>query len=115
MPSSCRSILLKQPSGGFIDRVIPAARERGIGVIGMKVLGAGNFIFPDAGLLPETLFRFALSQDVDIIIAGCTTPDEARALAQAGTLPAMDQEEQDSLVETIRPYANRLAFYRGVI
>lgn len=101
--------------GGFKSRVIPAARERGIGVIGMKVLGAGNFIFPDAGLVPETLLRFALSQDVDVIIAGCTTPDEARALAQAGTLPAMDREEQDRLVNTVRPYAKRLAFYRGVI
>jgi len=70
---------------------------------------------PDDGIFPETLLRFALSRDVDIIIAGCTTPDEARTLAQAGSLPGMDQEEQDRLIKTVRPYAKRLAFYRGVI
>lgn len=102
--------------GGFISRVIPAAREQGISVIGMKVLGAGNFIFPDAGLTPEALVRFALAQDTEIIIAGCRTPDEARALAHAGSLPGtMDQEDQDRLVQAVRPFAERLAFYRGVI
>lgn len=102
--------------GGFIDRVIPAARERGIGVIGMKVLGAGNFIFAESGLLPKTLIRFALAQDVDLVIVGCSTPEEARALAQTGSLPGtMDQDEQDRIVGFVRPYAERLAFYRGVL
>ena len=36
--------------GGFSDQVIPAARERGIGIIGMKTLGAGNYIRPGSGL-----------------------------------------------------------------
>lgn len=102
--------------GGFISRVIPAARERGIGVIGMKTMGAGNFISPDKGLGPENLIRFALAQDTDIVIAGCSTPNEARALARAGAVAEkMDQETQDRLVETVRPYAEQLAFYRGVI
>ena len=70
--------------GGFIDRVIPAARERGIGVIGMKTMGAGNYILPEAGLSPENLIRFALSQDVDLVIVGCSTTDEARLLARIG-------------------------------
>ena len=102
--------------GGFLDETIPAAREQGVGVIGMKTLGAGNFIFPDAGLTPEILFRFALAQDTDLIIVGCGTPAEARALAELGENPApMGEEEQDGIVELIRPYAERLAFYRGPI
>ncbi len=102
--------------GGFLDRVIPAARERGIGVIGMKVLGAGNYLFPDAGLTPENLIRFALSQDVDLIIVGCSTPEEARLLAQWGKNPKpMANEEQELLIEAVRPYVERLAFYRGVM
>ena len=56
--------------GGFLDRVIPAARERGIGVIGMKTLGAGNYILPGSGPRPESLIRYALSQDVDVVIVG---------------------------------------------
>jgi aryl-alcohol dehydrogenase-like predicted oxidoreductase len=101
--------------GGFLDRVIPAARERGIGVIGMKVLGAGNFLYPDAGLTPEKLIRFALSQDVDLVIVGCSTPAEAELLARLGREPSpMESDEQERLVETVRPSAGQLAYYRGV-
>jgi aryl-alcohol dehydrogenase-like predicted oxidoreductase len=102
--------------GGFLDRVIPAARERGIGVIGMKVLGAGKYLFPNAGLSPERLIRFALSQDVDLVIAGCSTQHEVQILARQGNEHTpMEEEEQRRLVETVRPYADRLAYYRGVI
>ena len=101
--------------GGFSDRVIPAARERGIGVIGMKVLGAGSYLSRESGLSPEILVRYALSQDVDMVIAGCSTPDEARLLARLGREHTpMDEEDQDRLVRTLRPYAEILAFYRGV-
>jgi len=102
--------------GGFIDSVIPAARERGIGVIGMKTMGAGMYIHPEAGVSAENLIRFALAQDVDMIIVGCSTADEARFLAgmNSGISP-MKQNEQDLLIETIRPYAHRLAYYRGVL
>jgi aryl-alcohol dehydrogenase-like predicted oxidoreductase len=102
--------------GGFLDRVIPAARERGIGVIGMKTLGAGNFIFPDAGILPDTLVRFALAQDTDIVIAGCSTPGEAQQLARAGrNREPMSDDEQSRVIGAFRPYARELAFYRGSI
>jgi aryl-alcohol dehydrogenase-like predicted oxidoreductase len=102
--------------GGFIDQVIPAARERGIGVIGMKVLGAGKFLFPDSGFSAENLIRFALSQDLDMVIIGCSTPGEAQFLARLGKeYKPMEEEEQDRMVQSVRPYAERLAYYRGVI
>lgn len=102
--------------GGFMDRVIPAARERGIGVIGMKVLGAGAYISRDGGFSPGDLIRFALSQDVDIVISGCSTPNEAEFLArQEKEFTPMDEDEQAAMVEEIRPYAEPLAYYRGVI
>jgi hypothetical protein len=82
----------------------------------MKTLGAGNYIHPESGLSPETLIRFALSQDVDIVIVGCSTADEARFLARIGQEhTTMSDEEQARLIETVRPYAPRLAYYRGVI
>jgi aryl-alcohol dehydrogenase-like predicted oxidoreductase len=102
--------------GGFTDTVIPAARERGIGVIGMKAMGAGHFIFPDAGILPDTLVRFALAQDTDLVIAGCSTPGEANQLARAGrNADPMGDDEQSRVIDAFRPYATRLAFYRGII
>jgi aryl-alcohol dehydrogenase-like predicted oxidoreductase len=102
--------------GGFSDQVIPAARERGIGVVGMKCLGAGNYIHPESGLDPETLIRFALSQDVDLVIVGCSTPHEARFLSRIGQeYVMMGEEEQTRLIETVRPDIHQLAYYRGVI
>ncbi len=102
--------------GGFLDRVIPAARERGIGVIGMKTLGAGNYILPGSGPRPESLIRYALSQDVDVVIVGCSTPREAYLLARTGKdFQPMSEEEQARIIGTFRPVAERLAFYRGVI
>jgi alkanesulfonate monooxygenase SsuD/methylene tetrahydromethanopterin reductase-like flavin-dependent oxidoreductase (luciferase family) len=82
----------------------------------MKVLGAGSFLYPESGLSAESLIRYALSQDVDLVIAGCSTPEEARLLARLGNEHApMDEEEQARMVEAVRPYAERLAYYRGVI
>jgi len=102
--------------GGFLDIVIPAARKRGIGVIGMKTMGAGTYILPESGLLASTLIRFALAQDVDLVIAGCSTPDEVRLLARIGNdATLMGAEDQARLVEAVRPFAERLAYYRGVI
>jgi hypothetical protein len=75
----------------------------------------GNFLYPEAGLPAETLIRFALSLDIDRIIVGCSTPDEAELLARFGREKTpMDGEEQERLVEAVRPYAERLAYYRGV-
>ena len=82
----------------------------------MKTMGAGNYIHPEAGLTPENLIRFALSQDVDLVIVGCSTPDEARLLASMGKdTRQMEEEEQNRLVEIVRPYARNLAYYRGVL
>ncbi len=59
--------------GGFMESVLPAALEKGIAVIGMKVLGAAHYIFPDAGVTPEMLIRFALSQPITVAIIGAPT------------------------------------------
>jgi aryl-alcohol dehydrogenase-like predicted oxidoreductase len=102
--------------GGFSDKVIPAARERGIGVIGMKVLGAGTYLSHESGFFAENLIRYALSQDVDLVITGCSTPEEARLLARLGREQTrMEEDEQARMVEVVRPYADRLAYYRGVV
>lgn len=102
--------------GGFLDSTLPAARKRGMGVIGMKILGAGQYIFPDAGITPEHLQRYALSWGIDVALVGCSTPEEVRQLAAVGNDPeryAVD--ERDQLHELFRPYAEQLAYYRGVI
>jgi len=102
--------------GGFMDRVMAAALDRGMAVIGMKVLGGGNYIAPRLGITPQLLIRFALSRDITTAIVGCSSPREVQLLAQMGEddqpLP-LDQAEEDRLMELFRPHAERLAYYRG--
>ena len=101
--------------GGFLDQTIPIAEKKGLAVIGMKVLGAGNFLAPSGGISAELLIRYALSQPVTLVIVGCSQPLEVLTLASVGRdffpLPEGDQRK---LEERFAPYAADLAFYRGV-
>jgi len=69
---------------GFLDGVLPVARRKGVAVIAMKVLGAGHYVFPEQGITAEVLIRFALSQEVAVVIAGCSIKKEVQTLANAG-------------------------------
>ena len=102
--------------GGFLDRVMVAAMDRGLAVIGMKVLGASHYISPQLGVTAELLLRFALSRPISTAIVGCSSPAEVACLAETGRRfqPLSDGEEK-MLLETFRPHARRLAYYRGVI
>lgn len=101
--------------GGFLDRVLPAARDRGLAIIGMKVLGASHYISPQTGITPDLLIRFALSKEITTAIVGCKSPREVQALADAGRdfQPLTDVEE-NRLLKLFRPLAGKLAFYRGI-
>lgn len=102
--------------GGFLDSVLPAALDRDLAIIGMKVLGASHYIYKEAGITAERLIRFALSQKITTAIVGCSTLREIQILARAGKeFEPMSEEEQKQLLELFRPYARSLAFYRGVL
>lgn len=102
--------------GGFLDSTLPAARKKGIGVIGMKILGAGQYVFPETGITPENLLRYALSREIDVAIVGCSTPEEVRQLAAAGkSFQRYSVKEREKLHDLFRPYAEQLAYYRGII
>ena len=102
--------------GGFLDGTLPAARERGIAVIGMKVLGAGNYLAPSGGISAELLIRYALSQPVTLVIVGCSLPLEVLTLASLGRdFTPLPESDRQRLEERFAPYARDLAFYRGVI
>jgi aryl-alcohol dehydrogenase-like predicted oxidoreductase len=102
--------------GGFLTSTLPAARKKGIAVIAMKVLGASHYIKPELGLTADTLLRYALAQDITLAIVGCAGPAEVRALAEAGCNPdPMTAEEQERLHAVVKPFARKLAYYRGVM
>jgi aryl-alcohol dehydrogenase-like predicted oxidoreductase len=102
--------------GGFLSETLPAARQRGIAVIGMKILGASHYILLRFGVTAERLIRYALARDITVAIVGCGTPEEVETLAAVGRDPTpMGADEAARIEAAFVPYAHKLAFYRGVI
>ena len=103
--------------GGFLTDTLPAAREKGIAVIGMKVLGASHFLLPPARITAETLIRYALSCDIDVAIVGCATPAEVKTLADMGRMAdnPLARAEKESVLGVFKPIASKIAYYRGII
>jgi len=102
--------------GGFLTSTLPAARAKGIAVIGMKILGAGHYVQLKAGLTPRPLIQYALSQDITVAIVGCSSAEEVDTLADtARDFKPLTDDENSQLLEVFEPYAKRLAYYRGVL
>jgi aryl-alcohol dehydrogenase-like predicted oxidoreductase len=102
--------------GGFLTSTLPMAREKGIAIIAMKTLGASHHIIPQLTITAESLIRYALSHHCTVVIVGCSTPEEVRTLARAGAEQrTLSEQEKSELLDKLKPYAERLAFYRGAL
>lgn len=101
--------------GGFLTLTLPAAHTKGIATIGMKLLGGSHYIFPKFGITPELLIRYSFSFDISLSVIGCSRAEEVQLLATLAKnkVPLSDSEKKQ-LEDTFRPYADQLAFYRGV-
>lgn len=103
----------EQGGNGFLTEVLPLARQRGMGIVGMKVYFRGF-----AAELPwytgmEPFLRFALSQPVTNIVIGC---DDIAQLEEnvrmAEDLEPMTAQEQQKLIRDTAPFARRLMYYK---
>ncbi len=101
--------------GGFLTETLPAARKKGVAVIGMKVLGASHFLLPRAQITAAVLIRYALSYDIDVAIVGCATPAEVKTLTDTGRITEpFAEEEKRYVTDVFKPIAGQMAYYRGV-
>jgi len=67
---------IEEVLGGFLTSTLPIAKEKGLGIIAMKILGGSNYILPQLNISPEPLIRYALSWDISVGIVGCSNPAE---------------------------------------
>jgi len=91
----------------FARSVIPRARERDMGVLGMKPLGSGIILQSRAVEAPECL-RYSMSQPVSVQITGCDTMgvlEQALAVA-LGFKPMPAAEQEKLLARTASPAAD---------
>jgi aryl-alcohol dehydrogenase-like predicted oxidoreductase len=99
---------------GFLTNTLSAAREKGVAIIGMKVMGGGHYILPEADISAAELARYALSCGISLPIIGCASPAEVRTLISAVHTGQLGAAEKIALEDKFRPYAAGMAFYRGV-
>ena len=97
----------------FVDEVIPVAKKKGMGIVGMKVYFRGLAARLPGFASPETLYRFALSQPITTAVIGCDSIEQLEKNVKfAGSFKPMTGEEQKQLVDAISPYARRLMYYK---
>jgi aryl-alcohol dehydrogenase-like predicted oxidoreductase len=95
----------------FLETVVPEARRRGMGVIGMKVFAAGRLV-QDRVASVEELIRYAAAF-ADTMIIGCRSAEEICSnLAVGARIAAMGGEERTALEARLAPEAARYSFYK---
>ncbi|HEX9113428.1 MAG TPA: aldo/keto reductase [Nitrospirota bacterium] len=97
----------------FLEEVVPLARSKKMGIVGMKVYlrGFASQLPGYTGMGP--LLRFALSQPVTNVVIGCDdTAQLEENVSFARTFSPMAEVEKDELIRSISPYARELMFYK---
>ncbi|MFO0668077.1 MAG: aldo/keto reductase [Polyangiaceae bacterium] len=90
----------------FLTTVIPEARRRGMGVIGMKALAHGELV-RDGALTPAEGIRYAAAF-ADTVIIGCSSPAEVRENLTCGRRDApLDERECRALEARLASRAAR--------
>jgi len=97
----------------FLDEVAPFAKQKSMGIIGMKVYSRGF-----AARIPwfqsmEPFLRFALSQSVSTVVIGCDNilQLEENVLFAMKFSPMQGAEMRD-LIEKVKPFSRQLMYYK---
>lgn len=97
----------------FLSGVLPLAREKDMGIIGMKVYFRGFASKLPSYTTMKPFLRFALSQPVTNVVIGC---DDIAQLEQnaafARAFEPMTAEEQQKLIGDTAPFARQLMYYK---
>jgi predicted aldo/keto reductase-like oxidoreductase len=97
----------------YLTEVIPPAKKKGMGIVGMKVYFRGF-----AGRLPwfktmEPFFRFALSQPIATAVVGCDDIEQLEENVKlAGSFAPMTGKESQELIANVSSYARELMYYK---
>jgi aryl-alcohol dehydrogenase-like predicted oxidoreductase len=97
----------------FLDEVAPFAKQKSMGIIGMKVYFRGF-----AARIPwfqsmEPFLHFALSQSVSTVVIGCDNivQLEENVLFAMKFSPMQGAEMRD-LIEKVKPFSRQLMYYK---
>ena len=88
----------------FVTGALPAAVERGMARVAMKVLGAGRLVSGPGALSARDCLRYAYGLDVSTAVVGCASVEEVEVAARAATeATPLTAAERDDLVRRAAP------------
>ena len=96
----------------FLSTVVPEARRRGLGIIGMKVMAAGR-ILADGAASPEELIGYG-AHFADTVIVGMRSPAEVRQnLGIARSLAPRSSADLAALEGRLLPNAEAYSYFKA--
>lgn len=96
----------------FPELVLPEARRRNMGVIGMKVLCRGLGLQVPGWGEPEPWVRYALAQEVSTLVIGCDDPQQLEQNLAAARQAPLSRQECRQLEAAVAPWARQLMYYK---
>jgi aryl-alcohol dehydrogenase-like predicted oxidoreductase len=98
----------------FIDDFLPVAREKKLGVIGMKVMARGRLLEDPVRFSPEEAIGYVLSlQGVSTVVIGCSSPREVEENVQAAALfEAFTPQRLTELEQRVAPLEREYSFFK---
>lgn len=98
----------------FLEFVAPQARKRRMGIIGMKTIKPYR-VWQNTDYTILELLGFALSQDIDVVIAGCDTVGQLEEnVAVVKNFSSLSKEECQSLIDRSKPLAKAMLYKKGI-
>jgi len=95
----------------FIDQLLPVANERGMGIVGMKVVAKGALLRPDGVATMREALGYVLSLPISTAIIGFQRPDEieeaVRIARQFQPFPAGEMARLEALAKPFADDASR--------
>jgi predicted aldo/keto reductase-like oxidoreductase len=97
----------------FLDEVVPFAKQKDMGIIGMKVYFRGF-----AAKIPwyqtmEPFLHFALSQPVSTVVIGCDTIRQLEEnILFAKNFGPMTEAGMKDLIGKVKPFSRQLMYYK---
>lgn len=97
----------------FIQEFLPAATDKGMGVIAMKVMAHGLVLSDPTRFTPAEAIGYVLSLAVSTALIGCSTPEEVEQNVRAASrFQPLTAQQRTELEERVRPWASQLAYFK---
>jgi predicted aldo/keto reductase-like oxidoreductase len=97
----------------FLDEILPMAKEKGIGILGMKIFSRGVCFKILESEPAEKFLRFALAQPISAAVVGCETIEQLEMNARiARSFQPMTKKEQEMIIDKVKYYARELTYYK---